>query len=249
MREQNLTAIFSSERLKLKKTKRYSLLFSVTLAAPVLAYLIGGVLIFIPFTLYWWEALFLFLLGGLLFLSDVKREKSAGDFQNIESTAVKKQIYFAKVALNFRTLFEASFILFGAIYLVALLYGGLLRAESLRLIVVILALLVTSLWNIFFIYYLSNWLNASLVVVINSLLCLFIAPLVAQTKLWLLFPYTYHYKVAEALIGLKPNGVQSPDFLNIDWGMFGSSVGSALLSAVLFSWLLGRRSDVQNSKK
>lgn len=100
-----------------------------------------------------------------------------------------------------------------------------------------------------FIYYLSNWLNASLVVVINSLLCLFIAPLVAQTKLWLLFPYTYHYKVVEALIGLKPNGVQSPDFLNVDWGMFGSSVGSALLSAVLFSWLLGRRSDVQNSKK
>lgn len=75
MREQNLTAIFSSERLKLKKTKRYSLLFSVTLAAPVLAYLIGGVLIFLPFTIYWWEALFLFLLGGLLFLSDVKREK------------------------------------------------------------------------------------------------------------------------------------------------------------------------------
>lgn len=112
MREPNLTAIFSSEHLKLKKTKRYSLLFSVTLAAPVLAYLIGGVLIFLPFTLYWWEALFLFLLGGLLFLGDVKREKSAGDFQNIESTEVKKQIYFAKVALNFRTLFGASFILF-----------------------------------------------------------------------------------------------------------------------------------------
>lgn len=207
MREQNLTAIFSSERLKLKKTRRYSLLFSVTLAAPVLAYLIGGVLIFIPFTLYWWEALFLFLLDSLLFLSDVKREKSAGNFQNITSTAVKKQVYFAKVAFNFRALFGASSILFGTIYLVALLYGGLSQVESLQLIAVILALLVTSLWNIFFIYYLSNWLNASLIVVINSLLCLFIAPLVAQTKLWSLFPYTYHYKVVEALIGLKPNGV------------------------------------------
>lgn len=244
MREQNLTAIFSSERLKLKKTRRYSLLFSVTLAAPVLAYLIGGVLIFIPFTLYWWEALFLFLLDSLLFLSDVKREKSAGNFQNITSTAVKKQVYFAKVAFNFRALFGASSILFGTIYLVALLYGGLSQVESLQLIAVILALLVTSLWNIFFIYYLSNWLNASLIVVINSLLCLFIAPLVAQTKLWSLFPYTYHYKVVEALIGLKPNGVQSPDFLNVDWKMLGSSVILALLSAVLFSWLLGRRANV-----
>lgn len=244
MREQNLTAIFSSERLKLKKTRRYSLLFSVTLAAPVLAYLIGGVLIFIPFTLYWWEALFLFLLDSLLFLSDVKREKSAGNFQNITSTAVKKQVYFAKVAFNFRALFGASSILFGTIYLVALLYGGLSQVESLQLIAVILALLVTSLWNIFFIYYLSNWLNASLIVVINSLLCLFIAPLVAQTKLWSLFPYTYHYKIVEALIGLKPNGVQSPDFLNVDWKMLGSSVILALLSAVLFSWLLGRRANV-----
>ena len=35
------------------------------------------------FSIYWWEAVFLYTLIGLLFLYDYKAEEAAGNFQNI----------------------------------------------------------------------------------------------------------------------------------------------------------------------
>lgn len=240
--------VFRAECLKLKHTKVYSLIFFVTLTAPLLAYLVGGKLIFIPFTLYWWEALLLFLLISLLFLRDNRSEAAAGNFQNIAGTALKKQIYFSKVWLLFLEVLLASVELLVEIYLVAALYGGLLPAELLRLVVVTCLLLLASLWDIFFVYYLASWLNAYLVAVSNSLCCLLLAPLLAQTSWWPLFPYTYHYKVVEAVVGLAPNGVPASALLNIDQKILALSVGLALFWVGLLAVLLRGRSNDKNVK-
>ncbi|MDO4634635.1 MAG: hypothetical protein Q4A87_01760 [Streptococcus sp.] len=62
------------------------------------------------------------------------------------------------------------------------------------------------LWNIPFLYLIGEKMNRLFMVVANCLINFLVAPFIAQTKIWLLFPYTYHYKMAQELLSLKPSG-------------------------------------------
>ena len=64
--------IIYSEMIKLKKSGSHSLIFLIPLVTIFMAILVGGTQIFATFSIYWWEACFLFLLIGLLFVYDEK---------------------------------------------------------------------------------------------------------------------------------------------------------------------------------
>ena len=68
-----------------------------------------------------------------------------------------------------------------------------------------LFILVASLWNIPMLYYLSTWVINYVLLVSECLGLLIISTILAQTSFWYLF-HTYHYKISQVLIHLKPSG-------------------------------------------
>ena len=58
-----IKALFS-EILKLKKVRINELLWIIPLLTGLIAFLVGGVIIFSPFAIYWWESVGLYLLTG-----------------------------------------------------------------------------------------------------------------------------------------------------------------------------------------
>ncbi len=67
--------------------------------AALIAFLLVGPQILESFTIYWWEALFLFALVGLLFLKDFKSEEKAGQFQNVTLGKLGYKIRVSKMIL------------------------------------------------------------------------------------------------------------------------------------------------------
>ena len=65
---------------------------------------------------------------------------------------------------------------------------------------------MTTLWNIPLLYLMSKYMSQFILLALNTLVCLLIAPFIAQSPLWFVFPYTYHYKIAQFLLSLKPSG-------------------------------------------
>ena len=65
---------------------------------------------------------------------------------------------------------------------------------------------MTTLWNIPLLYLMSKYMSQFILLALNALVCLLIAPFIAQSPLWFVFPYTYHYKIAQFLLNLKPSG-------------------------------------------
>ena len=55
-------------------------------------------------------------------------------------------------------------------------------------------------------YLMSKYMSQFILLALNTLVCLLIAPFIAQSPLWFVFPYTYHYKIAQFLLNLKPSG-------------------------------------------
>ncbi|MCO4549556.1 lantibiotic ABC transporter, membrane protein [Streptococcus infantarius subsp. infantarius] len=150
--------------------------------------------------------MFLFTLAGLLFVYDYKAEEGAGHFQNTLQGKLTGKIKVAKVMTALKNLFLASCVLLLFLYLVSFVFCGVMTVHFFRDAWVLLLMLIASAWNVPLLFYLSKWINCYLVLVLNSFLCLLVAPFLAQTSFWYLFPYTYHYKIAQAILHLKPSG-------------------------------------------
>ena len=72
--------IFYSELLKLRHLGTTKFLIIIPFLTVLIAFLMGGLQIFVPFSVYWWEAIFLYLVNGLLFIVDRRLEDQAGQF-------------------------------------------------------------------------------------------------------------------------------------------------------------------------
>lgn len=198
--------MLASETLKLKRSGTLRLAMIIPFVTLFIAFLMGGMQIFAAFSIYWWEAGFLFLLISLLFLYDKKSEEKAGNFQNVNSEDLSWKIHLVKMLLIWLRGLIASLVLAVLLYLVAWIFQGIVVVDFMKVSVALLAILLAAAWNLPLLYVLSKWFNTYVLIAANSLLCLIVAPFIAQTPIWFLLPYTYHYKVVESLLHIKPAG-------------------------------------------
>ena len=61
----DMQKIFYSELLKLRHLGTTKFLIIIPFLTVLIAFLMGGLQIFVPFSVYWWEAIFLYLVNGL----------------------------------------------------------------------------------------------------------------------------------------------------------------------------------------
>lgn len=227
--------ILKSEFLKTKHSGSLRDAIIIPIFTTVLSLVIGGPEIFTQFTIYWWETLFLFLLVGVLFLNDQKSEQRAGDFQNIEVTDKSFNIYIAKIVLNILFIIMASFFFVIANLCLKMIFPSIIKIDVQLLVITCLGIVISMLWNIPLIYIVGRKANNYVVIVINIFLCFLIAPFIANSSFWELFPYTYHYHIAEKLYGIKPSGEQLAKFAYTN---INSYVLPLFLSLLLFLFFI-----------
>lgn len=201
-----MKAVLLSERLKRKGWSYKGLALVLPFIAISIAFLLGGPFILESFSLYWWECLFLFALMSLLFLQDRKVEEEAGNFQNIRHNRMAGKIVLAKVFLLAGELVLAIPVLLVCLAFCAWLFSGLVVIDFLRDGTVLLLMILVALWDVPLLYLLAERINTYLLVVMNVVTCFLLAPFLAQTSVWWLLPFTYHYKIGEVLLSLKPSG-------------------------------------------
>lgn len=198
--------IIKSELIKLKKSG-FKLVISI---CPLLSVFIAFLLIsgeqLISFGIYWWIAVFLPLTIGLLYLIDMNKEDKAGEFQNIRKKEFTLKIIVAKIVCTILLVLLANLVLVLGLTFLKWLYGELIVMETLKQLLKTTLISMIFLWNIPFLYLIGEKMNRLFMVVANCLINFLVAPFIAQTKIWLLFPYTYHYKMAQELLSLKPSG-------------------------------------------
>lgn len=226
-----IKALFS-EILKLKKVRINKLLWIIPLLTGLIAFLVGGVIIFSPFAIYWWESVFLYLLIGLLFLMDFNMEKKAGNFQNVKSNLWSFQIYLAKIFLIFVRVAISSLFFIILVIVLNKFFSGYTELLLSKSILSIFLLLLSVFWNIPWLYFLANFINGYLLIAVNTLVCLLFGSIISQTQWWFAFPYSYHYKISQYLLGVQPSGI----FKIINLQLF--DVMSPVLLSLLISLLL-----------
>lgn len=198
--------VFYSELFKLRHLGTTKFLIIIPFLTVLIAFLMGGLQIFVPFSVYWWEAIFLYLVNGLLFIVDRRLENQAGQYQNITNKRFTWNITLMKMVLiGMRTLISSLFLL-AFIYLVAFIYTGFIPINFPKTAISLILIWTTTLWNIPFLYLMSKYMGHFILLALNTFVCLLIAPFIAQTPLWFVVPYTYHYKIAQFLLNLKPSG-------------------------------------------
>ncbi|WP_161978569.1 lantibiotic ABC transporter permease [Streptococcus sp. S784/96/1] len=223
--------ILQSEWIKQKASADKKQLVFVPFLAIFVAFLLVGPTLIESFSIYWWEAIFLVTLIGLLFLHDYKVEEKAGHFQNISLGKDTIKVYIAKMLLKIKDMVIASLCFLGIFYLEIHLFEGMIDVNLFNDLVCLLLMLLASIWVLPFLYVLSTWLNPYLLLVVNSLVCLLVAPFIAQTNVWYLFPYTYHYKVAQGLLHLKPSGDLESVIRGVDMA---TPILAVVLSVIVF---------------
>ena len=201
-----MKASLQSEFLKIKRSGHLLLLALIPFVTIFIAYIMVGPNILIPFSVYWWEAIVLIILLSLLFISDFLSDNTAGNFQNIIHKHYESEIIFSKILLIFVQVLVASILFVTFLKLVSLLYVGIIEVSAVKVLLTLCLMLVAVSWNLPLLYLLSNWINPYILLIGNTFICLLVAPLIAQTPFWFLFPFTYHYKVAQVLLSVKPSG-------------------------------------------
>lgn len=201
MREQ-----LKSELLKLKKSGFAIVLFICPLLSVFIAFLLISGEYLVSFGIYWWIAVFLPLTIGLLYLIDMTKEEKAGEFQNIRNKEFTMKILLAKMVCTALLVILANIVLVIGLAILKWLYGELIVMEIFKLFVKTSLINIIFLWNIRFLYFIGEKMNRLFMIVANCLINFLIAPFIAQTKIWPLFPYSYHYKMAYELLSLKPSG-------------------------------------------
>ena len=106
----DMQKIFYSELLKLRHLGTTKFLIIIPFLTVLIAFLMVGLQIFVPFSVYWWEAIFLYLVNGLLFIVDRRLEDQAGHFQNVTNGYFTWKIILMKMVLiGMRTLISSLF--------------------------------------------------------------------------------------------------------------------------------------------
>lgn len=151
--------ILRSEWLKQKSSSDKKLLFFVPFITIFIAVLLSGPSLLESFSIYWWEAIFLYTLIGLLFLYDYKAEEKAGHFQNIYLGQNTLKIYIAKMMLKVKDLFVATLFFIAIFYFVSLLFTGVMTVNIGKDLICLLLVLLASIWALPILYFLSKWVR------------------------------------------------------------------------------------------
>lgn len=175
---------------------------------------------------------FLYLLIGLLFLMDFNMEKKAGNFQNVKYNLWSFQIYLAKIFLIFVRVAISSLFFIILVIVLNKFFSGYTELLLSKSILSIFLLLLSVFWNIPWLYFLANFINGYLLIAVNTLVCLLFGSIISQTQWWFAFPYSYHYKISQYLLGVQPSGI----FKIINLQLF--DVMSPVLLSLLISLLL-----------
>ena len=109
------------------------------------------------------------------------------------------------VLIGMRTLISSLFLLV-FLSLVAFIYAGFIPINIPKTAISLILIWMTTLWNIPFLYLMSKYISHFILLALHTLICLLIAPFIAQSPLWFVLPYTYHYKIAQFILNLKPSG-------------------------------------------
>ena len=145
-------------------------------------------------------------MNSLLFIVDRRLEGQAGHFQNVTNGSFAWKISLMKMVLiGMRTLISSLFLLV-FLSLVAFIYAGFIPINIPKTAISLILIWMTTLWNIPFLYLMSKYMSHFILLALNTLICLLIAPFIAQSPLWFVLPYTYHYKIAQFILNLKPSG-------------------------------------------
>ena len=242
--------IFKSEWLKQKSSSDKKLLIFIPFLAIFIAFILAGPINLESFSIYWWEGGFLFTLLGLLFLADYSMEERAGAFQNISLNRHTFTIYLVKIVLKLKDILISTIIFTLIFYSISFLFSGVMSVDIGKDFVCLLLIGISSAWVLPLLYFLSKWINPYFLLATNALVCLLVAPLIAQTTIWFVFPYAYHYKIGYAFLHLKPSGDLDVTASGIDMMTILIAITLSILVFVCFiSLLKWRITNEQNFKK
>ena len=157
---------------------------------------------------------------------------NAGNFQNVKYNLWSFQIYLAKIFLIFVRVAISSLFFIILVIVLNKFFSGYTELLLSKSILSIFLLLLSVFWNIPWLYFLANFINGYLLIAVNTLVCLLFGSIISQTQWWFAFPYSYHYKISQYLLGVQPSGI----FKIINLQLF--DVMSPVLLSLLISLLL-----------
>ncbi|MDR1605795.1 MAG: lantibiotic ABC transporter permease [Streptococcaceae bacterium] len=232
--------ILKSEYIKVRGFNRIRMVIVLPIVTVFIALVMSSPTILVSFSLYWWEAMFLFLLMSLLFLFDFNSELRAGKFQNIDIKKYRMKIQVSKILWMLLQSLLASIILIVVLWLVSLIFPEIVVINFAKLALTLLLMLFAVLWNLPVLYFLSRWVSPYVLLAGNVLISLLVAPLVAQTNFWFVLPWTYQYIIGKNVMQIKPSGdvisgVVTPNITNIV-----IAIGLSVVLSIMFSYLQKR---------
>lgn len=199
-----MNRFFKSEFLKLKNSENSFISIFILISLCLFSFFLMGYVNFFYSTIFWWENIFFLILISLLIYSDKKREKKAGNYQNIINGNIKK-LFFSKVFVCILYSAIINYILFLGIFLIS----DYLNINYTNFTITFLGatfIWINIIWVIPFIYLVSEYINQVLLFLINFLICIFIAPFIANSKFYFVFPYSYIYRIGFNFFNIKPSG-------------------------------------------
>ena len=199
-----MNRIFKSEILKLKNSENNFTSVFILITLCLFSFFLMGYINFFFSTIFWWENIFYILLISLIIYNDKKREKKAGNYQNILTGNIKK-IFFSKVFVCILYSAIINYILFFIVFLIS----DYLNIDYVNFFITFLGatfIFINIIWIIPFIYLISEYINQILLFLINFFICIFIAPFIANSKFYFIFPYTYIYRIGLNFFNIKPSG-------------------------------------------
>lgn len=230
--------IIKSEKIKMKRSNK--IIVSLPIITLFFSLIFGGFGRVASFSIFWWESLFCGILTLSMIFFDYIREETAGEGINVMiNKTISCKIFMAKTT-NIIFCLLASAILFSLfIYCISLIS---IRVYSIKRLLIGNVLLIINISFIVPIYlYLCDYINIWILMMGNTLVYLFIFPLVAMTKVYYVIPFTYHFKIGEWIFNISPKGEEIDRALSQNYLGVGILTGISLFILYVLTLFLGRK--------
>lgn len=204
--------ILKSEKLKLKNSKILIFCIIIPIICGLFSIFFGGTYNAINQTIYWWMSCFSLFLMQLIINLNLIIEKKANNYFNIKSTNIKKsKIILNKILLTIYYTFISNIIILTILFLFlwSMPENKMINNQFI-IIKGILFIFLNNLWIIPFFILLQKKINKIMIIISNFIISLIIAPFIASSNFFILFPYSYSYKVGKYFFYIKESG----DILN-----------------------------------
>lgn len=241
--------LLKSEKLKFKFSHTMITVFSLPLLCIFFALIFGGPYLFVQQSIFWWQGVFSMLMVELVAVINISLEKKAYRGFNIKTGELDEKLFLRVKSVWYLYYSFLGMLIQIVIFLIfRILLSSVDNIQSIyRMFIFGFSCWLSSIWVIPLHLIVANYINGTVLLIINAAISLIVAPFVAMTGMWELFPYTYGYKTGEYIYNIKPNGVAINGYMDI------SRVIIVLLASVifflLFSVILGYYADRNTSMK